>query len=393
MTHQDFATRHFIRLKDQTGTQVALFDNWAGLEYVKEVNGVGSYSLTLIGGDARRSLFELDGQVEVWRSIPAMGIDWYLDFEGFHRKIIKSISENGEKTFTSVGVGYNDLLARSVIAYKAGTIRADKEAPSETVMKEYVRENCGPTTDWTIVGRLFDGGFPNFSVEPNTNGGIVWSGTRAYENLLDVLQDIAAYSSIDFAVEGLPEAHFIFRTFLTQMGADRTVAGLSATTGLNQFGNSPVIFSDLHGNVANLTYTKDHTSERNVIIVLGPGEGSTRQTVTRFRPSEIDDSPWNRLEASRPVQVPDSALPDTVTYNMQVFGDEMLEELKAKEQIEFDPLPQESTLYGVNYALGDRVTAQYDGLSINKKIIKATTRVQEDREQVSLEFTDMPLVK
>lgn len=393
MTHQDFATRHFIRLKDQTGIQVALFDNWAGLEYIKEVNGVGSYSLTLIGDDSRRSLFELDGQIEVWRSIPAMGIDWYLDFEGFHRKTIKSISESGEKTYTSVGVGYNDLLARSVIAYKAGTIRADKEGPSETVMKEYVRENCGPTIDWTVVGRLYDGGFPNFDVEPTTGAGIVWSGTRAYENLLDVLQDIASYSNIDFAVVGSSAAHFLFKTYTRQMGADRTLTGLSATTGLNMYGYSPVVFSDLHGNVANLTYTKDSTSERNVIIVLGPGEGSTRQVLTRSRPTAIDDSPWNRLEASRPVQVPQSALPDTVTYNMQVFGDEMLEELKAKEEIEFDPLPQESTLYGVNYGLGDRVTAQYDGLSISKKIIKASTRVQDDRESVSLEFTDVPLVK
>src|SRR3990172_7332367 len=155
------APKYQVRLRDQSGVLTAIFDDWVDMEFTKEVNNIGSYKFQINGEDARRSLFELDGQVEIWRQVAGCGLGWYKEFEGFHRLDSRSTDKEGNRIFVSDGVGLNDLLARSIIAYKAGTIRADKNAPAETVMKEYVDENCGPTADDTVVGRLYQGGFPN----------------------------------------------------------------------------------------------------------------------------------------------------------------------------------------------------------------------------------------
>ncbi len=172
-------------------------------------------------------MFVLDAKVEVWRSINGR-IDWYREFEGLHRVTTRSIDENGNKLFVSSGSGLNDFLGRTAICYKAGTIRADKNAPAETVMKEYAEENCGMTADSTVVGRLSQGGLPGFTVETDFGRGKSWYGSKAYENLLEALKDIANDTGVDFQVHSNGLAQWIFRTYINQLGNDRTATNIGA---------------------------------------------------------------------------------------------------------------------------------------------------------------------
>lgn len=386
------ASRVYVRLKDQNGVQVALFEDFEYLEINEKLNDVGSYALRFVGeDDVRYGLFELDGQLEFYRRVlgqTGIRAQWKQEWQAFHRKARRVTNPDGSRSFESTGVGYNDLLARSVVAYKEGTIRADKNAPAETVMKEYVDENCGPTADATVVGRLYQGGFPNFSVEVDGGNGIVWAGGRAYENVLDVLKEIADLSNIDFAVTPSGDATFEFRTYVNQLGSDRTNVGLNPSNGLNAAGNAPVVFAVDFGTVQSIEYELDRLSEANVAIVMGKGEGSTRTTVTRVNYTNLDDSPWNRREVARSSTSYDE---DYETYSLNTFGDEILEEMKPKEVFVFKPIQTETLVYGLDYFLGDRVTALYRGIERNKKIVGVKVVFSSGvGESVELEFEDVP---
>lgn len=379
---ESIASRYYVRLLDQDGIQVALFDSFESLEFGHVVDDYGYYELTFKdNGDSRFELFELDGQVEIFRSVPGVSLDWYAEFEGFHRNEHRITGQSGDKFYISAGADYNELLFRRRIGYKGGTIRADKNDASETVMKEYVEENCGPSA--TVAnGREIDGVFPGFVVQVDGGAGIDWSGSRAFDNLLDVLKDISNFSSIDFKVSGSGPAQFTFQTYEDQLGDDRTIEGLNE--GLNGAGNVPVIFSVPYGNLQSLEYSLDRSTEGNVVFVLGAGEGSTRTIITRENSTASDDSPWN----SREISVPGSG--QEFEYQLEDLGDESLEESRYVESFTFAPLQQPSRLYGLHYFLGDKVTMRYGDIERNKRIVGVKINVSEGRETITMDFADIP---
>ena len=98
------AARYYVRLLNQGGAQVALFDSFEGLEFGQVVDDIGYYNLTLVDNeDGRLDLFELDGQVEIYRSVPGVGLDWYDEFAGFHRRESRSTRQEGKK-FTTISI-------------------------------------------------------------------------------------------------------------------------------------------------------------------------------------------------------------------------------------------------------------------------------------------------
>lgn len=377
--------RYKVILKSALGVKVAEFDNWRSLSYDKRVNDVGSYEFEMNGWDDRVTYFELDGQLEVYRSDLANNLDWYLDFEGLHRAPIRKTDEDGDRVFSSIGVGYNDFIARRVIGYKSGTVRAVKNIASETAMKEYVLENCGGNAT-VALGRLHDGVIPGFYVEGSLGRGAIWSGDRAFENLLDVLIEIAEFSGIDFAVVGIGTAEWQFRSYADQLGTDRTTITLNPITGLNASGVPPTIFSIDSGTVRSIAYSFDRLKELNCCYVLGQGDGSTRKVIVRDVPTTIAASPYNLREASRP------ASKNEFEYQLKAFGDEFLEDSKAVEAITFNHLQQSSVIYGRDFFLGDKVTVHYQEEDFHKRIVGTSVSIKQgvEAETISLDFADLP---
>jgi len=65
--------------------------------------------------------------------------------------------------------------------------------------------------------------------------------------------------------------------------------------------------------------------------------------------------------------------------------------MKAKLDFSFQPLQQESALYGVHYFLGDRVTVKYGELKVNRKIVGVNITVNESNgETISLDLSEIP---
>lgn len=378
------AAKYYIRVRNTNFAIKARFDNFSNLSYSDSLVDVGSYAFSLPGTDPRISLIGLDCIIEIFRSVPGLGIDWYPAFTGLHRKPQIDMDTNGAYLFTSSGVGLKDLLARTTVNYPEATTKSYKNAAAETVMKEYVLENCGISA--TLVNeRSSDGVLPDFTVESSNGSGKTWEGDRSQQNLLDVINEISKYSAIDFSVTYDRDINkIVFKTYTSQLGVDRTDEGLNKITGLNKYGNSPTFFSPGRGNMASGSYYYDRLVEKNVVSVLGAGDGSTRTILVR-KTAAVGDSRWNRREISRS----ENAVVEGVEIAsiLETAGDETLATEKGKEIITFDPILQLSCMYHKHFDLGDRVVVNFASKTQAKKIIRIDNAISE-KESIKLTYSE-----
>lgn len=382
-----------VRLKDQSGIMVAEFDQaaWTSLTFTHKVNAPGSCSIEINDKDDRARLFELDGQVEVWRRNQTVGLDWYLEWEGFHRTSNRLTRENDNQRYLSFSTGYLSLARRRAVMYFSGDAGSNKSGVGETVIKEYVNENAGPgalLSNGRIQDAESDGVTLGLSIEGDAGNGLAWSGGRSFRNLLTVIQNIADATGVAFDIIGIGTQLFEFRVYNNQRGADRTTTGLD-TAGLNAAGNAPVIFSLGFGNMAVPVLSENRSQEVTVSYVLGQGVAEERNIEEVVNDAALAESPWNRVEdtinANNEATVSGNA-------NLIAIGDEELEENKKKERLSFSFMQIPSTFYGKDYTWGDSITAQYEEVEANKELDEVRVTVSEraeDGEEITGVFEDI----
>ena len=376
------AARWQFSILDTSGVEQAVFDNYQSVNVSRTVNDIDTLKIVFYDDlDSRFSYFLTDYIIIGIRSVPGL-INKYNEFVGLIRSVDYSLNSDGTRIIEVTAFGLNQILARRIIAYDAGTIRAEKNAFAETAMKEYVAENCGPNAGLGgVVGRLADGNIPGFYVEEDNGEGITWSGSREYDNLLDVLQDIAEFAHMDFNVEYLGSANFVFRTYSDYgYGINRTDEGVAGSGDniSNIYGNVPLIFSAELGNVSKISRGFDRTSEANVVIVLGQGDISTRKSVTVEDTNTTDDSPFNRMEISR------SGSSNEYEYQLEAFGWEELEKNHYNEGFQFTPMRQETCMYGLHFCLGDRVVVVDRDVKAYVRINSVNISVSGNEESISI---------
>lgn len=378
-----------IVLYDDEGTRLAILDDYRSLSYQKKINDGGFFNLFMNYNDPKRELFVLDCIIEIKRKIPGR-VDWYTDFVGHCEDFNIKLFSNANYQFNVVGTGQNGLLNRRIIAYDETTTESAKNDASETVMKEYVKENIG--SDATIAngrfadGRILSGATNLFSVEADGGNGINWQGDRSGKNLLEVLNEIARYSEIDFDVEiNGTVGNYIFKTFVDQLGEDRTTTGLDSSTGLNAAGNAPHIFSPGRGNVQESSLSTRHRKEANRVYAYGKGAGTTRSIEYQENATAQAESVLNLREVMRGAGSQDSVA------QLNDLADEWLEKLKTVEKFDFEPLDIESSLYGVHYNFGDKVTVKIGDTEANKRIVAVQINLAGGRgeSQKRLTFEDI----
>ncbi len=377
------ATRYQIVLKNLAGAQVALITDWRSLIYTRRVNGVGGYVLTIDGDSDLIDLFELDGQVEIYRRDQSATppFDWTLDFEGFHRTEVRSTDERGLSRYSSQGIDYTDLIERRRIRFRKGSAGADKTGVGETVIKAYVNENAGPSAT-VALGRLTEGVTTGLVIQADGAAGSAWTGSRPFRPLLDVIREISRAATVDFDIVGTGPATFKFNAQARPIGIDRTNNGIDPLTGLNAAGNAPVVFSLAFGNMQRPSYALNRIGEATSILVLGQGTEGSRVVVERTS-TDITASTWNRLEVDK------NANQENTAAGLNAVGDAMLDKLQAAETFDFDALEVVSLRYGRDYFVGDLVTAEYQGIERDKQIIAAEITMAEGVETISLELADV----
>lgn len=360
-----------LRLYDTNGGQIAVFDDWNSVYYFKNLNGTSVHTISIPGDDSRRALFKLDCMIEIRRARLADNIPWTREYIGFHRTFQDQVTDRGDVLFTSYGRSFEDLLKRRSILYPSGGAQDTKSGPADDVVKAIVRENVGLNA--TIAnGRIRDGVTLGFAVDVNASQAPTWSGSVAFKNVLDALQQIVKAIPFDFLVDYPSPLAFRFQTRYPRLGTDRTGAGSAA----------PHIFSLGHANMSSPYAVESHVDEGNVVLVLGPGEAAARTFVERNDPIAMLRSPWGSVEKTI------DARTVTTTPGLNAIGDAQLKSLAATRRISFQVLESAGSVYGRDYFLGDLVLCQFAGFQTVKKIAGVEITVANGREDIRIHFDD-----
>lgn len=374
-----------MRLKDQSGSLVAEFDTWRSLNFTHKVNNRGSIRFEigtqLPNGkpDTRIDLFELDGQMEVWRKNPIVDLDWYIEWEGFYRTLNDKFFEDDDNSFVAYGFSYLDLVYRAYIMWLAGSSQATKNMVSETAMKEFVSENAGVLA-LASAGREADNVYPGLTIQADEGAGAIWEGSAEEQSLIDTLKKITLFTQqndevVDFDIVGTGAAEFEFRTYAGQRGTDRRSSS-----------SNPVIFSRGYGNLIIPVLSKNRSSEITAAYGVGRGTGNARQ-IELVESTAKDASPWNRIEK---VFSASSTSGEDQSGQLIAKAEEELEKNKFQERLSFNILQTKNTYYGKDYTWGDLVTMQFKDETFDKKITEVNVTVSKDvaGEQISLTFAD-----
>jgi hypothetical protein len=366
-----------LLLHQATGAALTIPTDWISLRYARNVCGMGWFELALPGdfniGQERRFT---DWRLVIWRT-PEGGRE-YLDFAGFVRRVERTYS-GGVSRITLSGPDYNEILARRIIAYAAGTAYTRKAAtPADDLMKEFVAENLGAS----CVDTTRDISAYGFSVQADLSAGTSLTKSAAWNRLDETLRALYESSrktpttSTFYGVVPLGDGYDMeFRTRVGQWGQD------------HRYPDGPdgaVIFSVERGNLDNVRQVYDASGEVNQVYGCGEGQLENRIQVTASDATRIGASVINRREAA--YENPGIALTASLT-------DEAQEELEAgapAESFTGDLLTVEGCEYGAHWGLGDQVTAIWLEDRFDCHIAGVEVTVDESGETVSARMATWP---
>lgn len=354
---------YYINLTDTAGALVATVSGGMGgdggeaasgftsLAYRNEVNAPGYCRVTFAGNHPARSLLPTNGQIEVYRRNPDLGVSWYRDFVGVFRGQTHRTNEIGEWVIESPGI--MSLLGWRSVAWYAGTSNRStfSAVAAETIMKTLVSYNAGANAT-AANGRVRDGvtsgklsNIWTISNQTDGAGGTAKTWSCAWDNLLGTLQALQkSGAGGDFDLIKTAASTFEFRWYAGQRGTDRTAS---------------VIFSLDRGNMAQPEYTFNRQNEATVAIVAGQGDGTSRVVTTR---NGADYSSSNDIEAFV------DGRSYSTTAALQAIGDKAMFDRRARQTLNFSVLQVPNAYYGAHYFLGDLVTARYLGTSFTQKV-------------------------
>lgn len=340
--------------------------------YTKTVNGPGLVTINL-PGDADLLLgIEDKWQVEVWRKPD--GQNWAREMIGLYRKLDWRFTDQSRATLTCPGL--MEMLRWRIIDYPEDT--ANKTAfagvKAETIANTLVKFNATDAAT-TANGRGRNGatGYPfsELSIEENGSAGntIDWYCARA--NLLDTLQDVAEIGGGDFDLVKTSATTWQWRWYEGQLGTDRT---------------GSVIFAMKRGNMANPSYTEDRTQSATVAIVGGKTTDDARDIERVTGTGYAVDNDIETFVTGISVK---GDIEADVTAALKDRGRQELEDRKDKTSFQFEVLQTENTRYGVDYFLGDLVTAVNpitgDNITMKIKTVSVSMDATGD-EQINVDM-------
>lgn len=358
---------HQLYLYNPVGDLLTILPDgqFAALTYGLKENEPGILELTL-PSTFDTSLLMVDGIIEIYRSIGGGPMSLEGNTAWFIRKPAWLSDKDGVEFINVRAHSALDIAGRRIVAYYAGTSYTEKVTIKwDNLLREIMRENYGSLA--TDAARNLS---PWFTIETDRSEGTVVTRSAAWREVLKVLQDIVAevknggtYASFD-VVRTAP-ATFEFRVFLGARGMDH-----SATS------TAPVIVSREHHNLSQPNLEFDWEGEHNFIYGLGQGQNSNRILQTAQDDARIKISPFNRQEFNRDARQTETAgsvLAEAVTA---------LEEFRPKVTFTGFITQTEGSLYGVHWAWGDIVTAEYKGRSFDCHLEAVTVSIGDKGQEV-----------
>lgn len=346
------------------------------LQYARVLNDFGQVSLTIDAGDNLANYKDtLDLIIEVYRRNIPQG---QLQVDGTYllRYYNQFTDDNtGQEYVILVGVGLEHLLDRRVVDYRDDPSGADgfstKFGAADTVMRSYVTDQCiSPASD---MNRVISG----FSAAVVSGSGFTIFQRRSFDNLLDVMKEINAKTNMDFRVVRTSGASFEFQA---------ATIGTNRSKGNNYPTGAYVVFSPTRSNIIDASVTVDRKDEKTFVYVRGQGIQDDRFTFPVSEPLALNDSPWNRCETTTDAR----SIEDVDVDGLISAGFDALNDKAAKFEFTFKPdLNAPQGRYNSDWFLGDIVTAEYSGFSLDFRIKRISITVETD-EDISVDVENVP---
>lgn len=351
-------TRYWLNILDLDGAMIAQLnddDAGSGFQYLvatQKRNDIGILRSIISQEIPQATIWdELEAgemyMAELYRSDIPNGIATYREWGGFVRPGRRR-AEGKRLLIEITGVHENALLEWRRIMWPADTSNRSVflAVEAETVAKTLVQYNVTVSAT-TAAGRATAGANADLpvTIEVDAGRGNVISVSFAWLNLLPALQRVSVIGGGDFRlVRDTDAVSWEFQWRAPYLGTDRS---------------DTVVFALDRDNMENPVLTLTNPWEPTVAVVAGQGQGENRTLVVRTGPNHV--SGFHR-------EVFIDARDLSTVAALQDRGDERLDELKARNTLEFIPLQTDALRYGRDYFLGDLVTGRFGGVEITPQI-------------------------
>lgn len=361
---------YYIVIKDTNGVKQEELYEFDTLQYTRKVNEAGLLITDLIADNPKAAALEIGGQLEVKRRNVAMGLDWYTDFVGLIRAF-RYTNQNGIDRLRVTADEALSLLDDRIIAYNPDVTNRTRfnNVRAETIMKNLVRYNI--TASGTVAdGRVRLATPSAYTITIQTDAGqgnLLSIGDVTYDSLLLALQEIANIAGGDFDLIQTGNTTFDFRFYNGQRGTDRT---------------NTVVFSLENANLTEPVYEISTLNEKTVGIVAGQGQGVDRDIVVVNGVNYASNN--NRETFINASQVPKGNI-----ASLTATGEKKLYDLREKVTFDFKVIQSPSTFYGIDFFIGDLVTAKFRDLETVQKVMGVTitySRNNSEKEQIDFQL-------
>lgn len=379
----DLRGNYQLQLIDPGGAQLDLLsmDRVVALDYTRALNDIGTISFTLDESDDAAQYFGLTDMIaNVWRKNTPMGV---FELDASYLIRFWSRLEDSEDTLEEFvvfgGVSLEHFLKRRVIVPEDDPVSAGgfvtRQASGDTLMRDFVTYQC--ITPVVNLSRSISG----LSAIPVTGGFAISFQRRSLDRLLDVLQEIAQKTMVDFeiAYTGDTETETMALEFrAAPIGTDKTKA--------TNYPTAPfLLFDPRRGNMFSPVITIDRKDEATFIYVAGQGLEDERVVFPVSNAQTINDSIWNRIESVTDARNNEEG--DTDGY--LGAGIDALNDAKVNVNFEFQPdINAPSARYNVDFFLGDKVSAAYAGYTTDVRIAKINISLKDD-ETITIELINL----
>lgn len=360
-----------VDIEDHTGNTVATVKNFQLLSFEQRVARRGSFQFQVHDDEPVRELIQEDYIARVWLKDEQYNLPWTNIFNGIIKTPSRVWYSNGNKLAIYYGSDDMELIDKALVMYPTSSTKSEKTGVASTVMGQYVQENIGASAT-TANGRFYDHVNPITVITPGVPTGPIWTGNKAHDSLTKALQDIRNFSyeqgdRVDFHSYYI--GNYQWEIQIGKLFVDRTVNGLSPSTGLNGAGNVPVILSPLYGNVLQYTEATPRVQESNVVLVLGQRIGEDREAFVAADTTSLAISPIAQRESLSQTQNQE---------NLDDFAESELNAKVGRNHILLSPKRTEAFALFRDINIGDFFTSvSLDGTQFNKQFVELKVKVQQ----------------
>lgn len=349
---------YVLNVRDVSRTRVAEVDDFTDLHLTLRHNAVGAWILTLPTDSIAADLLRFGGGLIVLR-------DGVTLLSGPVRSLERQWSADGDVIVAS---GPDDLTlladrwAAPVPAgppYSAAAYDVRGPDPAETVIKEYVEFNLGPSA---TAARLV----PGLVIATDTGLGATVTGRARFNPLLELVAQLAESGGLgvslrqEIAVGGFPLQFDCYEP------ADRTATA---------------VFSAALGTLGAFSYTQA-SAEANYILAAGGGEGTAR--TFREAGDSLSIGTYGRIEEF--LDRRDTT--DTGELD-QAITDELAQKAQRTE-LQLTPIDTAAMAFMTDYQLGDRVTVVVDDVPLADIVRTITVQLSADKGETITPIVGSP---